>query len=395
MSKRTSTPTIPQSKQPHVALLVETSLASGRDIVRGVARYARENGPWSIFYEPRSLESALPQWLAAWRGHGIIARLLNHRIAGTIAATGLPAVDVLGVSAHPQVPLVHVNDAAIAQLAAEHLLERGFRNFGFCGLPGINWSEARETAFLEAVSPHAHFTNVFKLRSAKDAHTSWESQQDALAKWVQGLPKPAAVMACNDPQGQRVIEACRRAGVSVPEQVAVIGVDNDEPICEIADPPLTSVNADHFRVGYEAAAVLARLMRGNTLSDRVVYLPPAGIVTRRSTDVLAIDDAEVAALVRYIRDHACDGISVASVLQHSALSRRTLHRRFHEVLGRSVHDEIVRVRMSRAVELLSTTDLPLPLVAERSGFRHQEYLGVVFKAQMGMTPGTYRRRALS
>jgi LacI family transcriptional regulator len=372
---------------PHVALVIETSLASGRDILRGVARYVREHGRWSIYHEPRSLEQSVPRWLRNWDGDGIIARLQNTRIADAIVATKIPAVDVLGVVRRTGVPLSHVDNALISRLAAEHFLERGFRRFGFCGLEGTNWSDERRDAFLRAVGHTGAECHVYRLAAGR---TNWESEQNHLAAWLESLPRPCAVMACNDPRGQKVLEACRRVGVRVPDEVAVVGVDNDEPICAISDPPLSSVVPDHERVGYEAAALLDQLWAGTLGTDAAVFVPPVGIVTRQSSDVLALSDREVAEAIRFIREHACQGVSVDEVCRELAFSRSTLQRRFRDLLGHTIHDEIVRVRLEHAEELLSTTDMPIATIALRCGFGRQEYLGAVFRARLGRTPASYR-----
>lgn len=377
-----------RSRRTRVALVIETSLASGRDILRGIARYAREHGPWSIYHEPRSLEESVPAWLRGWDGDGIIARVQNRPIAEAVVASGVPAVDVLGVVRRPELPLAHVDNAAIAGLAAGHFLERGFRRFGFCGLDGVNWSDERRDAFARAVAEAGGECLVYARPAGRP---SWEDEQDHLAAWVRSLPRPCAVMACNDPRGQKVLEACRRSGVRVPEQVAVLGVDNDEPICAIADPPLSSVVPDHERVGYEAAALLDRVRAGEVGAGAAVYIPPAGVVTRQSSDVLALADREVAEALGFIREYACLGLGVEEVCRKLALSRSTLQRRFRRLLGHTIHDEIVRVRLKRAQELLAETDMPIALVAVRCGFGHQEYLGSVFRARLGQTPAGYRR----
>lgn len=372
---------------PHIALVVETSLASGRDILRGIARYACEHGPWSFYHEPRSLEESVPGWLRNWDGDGIIARLQNARIAEAVLAAGVPVVDVLGVDRRPELPLAHVDNAAIARLAAKHFFERGFRHFGYCGLEGLNWSEERREAFVQAIAEVGGTCPVFSFRD----QVAWEDEQDRLAAWVRSLPRPCAVMACNDPRGQKVLEACRRVGVRVPDELAVIGVDNDEPICAIAHPPLSSVVPDHERVGFEAAALLDRVRAGEATPGETVFVPPLGIVARPSSDALALDDREVAEAIGFIRMHACHGLSIDEVCRELGMSRSTLQRRFRAVLGRTVHDEIVRVRLKRAQELLAETDMSIGKIAEQCGFGHQEYLGVVFRTRLGQTPASYRR----
>ncbi len=375
-----------------VALIVETSLGSGRDILRGIAQYVREHGSWSIYHEPRSLEEAVPSWLERWQGDGIIARVQNRPIAEAVLATGLPVVDVLGLVPDAGLPLVHVDDAAIARLAADHLLERGFRHFGFCTISGAPWSHARRNVFSRIVSDLGHACSVCELPPDTHHQSTWDAQLDKLTKWVRSLVRPVGVMVCNDPRGQLVLEACRRAGAAVPEEVAVVGVDNDEPLCEISDPPLSSVVPDHRRVGYEGAALLDRLMQGDADAKTPVYVPPLGIVTRMSSDVLAIDDRHVADALRYIREYARDGINVDDVVRNAAMSRSTLQRRFQKLLGRTLHDEILRVRLRCAQQLLEETDLPIEQVADKSGFTHRQYLGEVFKNQYGESPAAYRSK---
>jgi LacI family transcriptional regulator len=204
-------------------------------------------------------------------------------------------------------------------------------------------------------------------------------------------------MACNDARGRQVLMACRSAGVHVPEEVAVIGVDNDEVLCDLADPPLSSVVPAAERIGYEGAALLERLMRGQRPPSRPLLFDPLGVVTRLSTDTLAVEDARVAAAIRTIRERACDGLNVEGLLEHLAgqgvlLSRSTLERRFAEVLGHSPKDEILRVRLGRVQQLLIDTDHPLSTIAALVGVEHHEYLSALFKARTGETPGRFRRR---
>lgn len=383
----------PPAARPQIALIVETSLASGRDILLGIARYIREQGPWSIYHEPRGVEQVLPRWLKSWAGDGIIARVQNRRVAAELAGSGIPVVDVLGVVEDSGLPLVHVDDAAIGRKGAEHLLERGFRHFGFVSFEQENWSLFRAQAFAARVAaaglPCVDLT--LPRRTARSG--SWERYQEALVRWVAELPKPAGVMIASDQLGRDLLEACRQAGVLVPEEVGVLGVDNDEPLCLVADPPLSSLWPNHARVGYEAAQLLHQLMDGARPPAAPIYLPPGNVVARVSTNTLAVDDRVVATAARFIREHACAGISVEDVVRQVPVCRSILQRRFRAVFQRSVHDEIVLVRLRRAKELLRETELSLSVIAEKAGFRHQEYMGVVFKARLGLTPARYRQEA--
>jgi LacI family transcriptional regulator len=379
--------------RPHVALLVETSLASGRDILRGIARYVREQGPWSIYHEPRSLEQKVPRWLRHWAGHGIIARIQNQAIAASVAAAAIPTVDVLGVVEGAGFPLVHVDDAAIGRLGAEHLRERGFSHFGFFGIEHENWSQRRRQAFVNRAAAWHCSAACLDVPRRTVFSGPWERFEDELADWVVRLPKPVGVMIASDQLGPYLLEACRRAGLHVPEDVGVVGVDNDEPLCLVSDPPLSSIWPNHVRVGYEAARLLHHWMNGQPPSSSPVFLPPGDVVTRLSTNTLAVADRLVAAAVRFIREHACEGIGVEDVVRHVAVCRSLLQKRFQLALNRTVHDEIIGVRLNRAKELLRETELPLSQIAEKAGFRHQEYMGAVFKVRLGITPARFRRDA--
>ena len=387
----TTQPRMAGSASPHVALIVETSHGSGREILEGIAQYVREHGPWSIYHEPRSLEDEPPTWLRRWQGDGIIARLQNHRIAEAVRATGLPVVDVLGVVPDIKVPFVRVDNVAVGRMAAEYYLDRGFKNFAFVGVHGVNWSQSRHDAFCSRLAQTNHCCAVRDIPLHTRSDSSWEAEQDRLAEWLGHLARPVAIMVCNDPVGQRVLEACCRASLLVPDEAAVIGVDNDRTLCAMCDPPLSSVIIDHRRVGYDAATILdAMICRHDTPSSAPIL--PLGVASRQSTDVLAIDDPEVALALRFIREHAGDPITVENVLAGTLLSRSVLQRRFRALLGRTIHEEITRVRIKRASELLTETDLPIAVIAVKVGFGHQEYLGAVFKAAMGETPHQHRKR---
>ena len=225
-----------------------------------------------------------------------------------------------------------------------------------------------------------------------DRATAWAAEQRAILRWVNELPKPVGIFACYDNRGQQVLEACRAAGKCVPDDVAVVGVDNDPVRCGLSDPPLSSVIPDTRRVGYQAAELLDAMMSGRRVKPTPYLIAPLGVVTRKSTDALAIDDADVSAAARFIRDHACEPIGVKHVLRTVPISRRALERRFLGALGRTPHQEILRCRIDKARLLLSTTDLPIKAIAQRVGVGNAEYLSVIFKRIVGSTPASFRRQ---
>ncbi len=385
--------------RPRVALLIESSRAYGRRTLFGVARYVREHRPWSIFLQERSLGEKCPEWLKDWKGDGIIARVESRQIAEGIKRLRIPAVDVRYLLRNLGWPSVRPDDAAAARLAFEHLRERGFRQFAFCGFNGADYSDVRRDSFQACVTnaglPCHIYTDSTTLRKTTTQEHEARGLKDSehVVRWLENLPKPIGLMACNDIRGQQVLNACRVAGISVPEEVAVIGVDNDEMLCELSDPPLSSVSLDTERIGYEAASLLDQMIAGKQPKQELILVQPAGVVTRRSTDVLAIEDRHITTATQYIREHACEGIDVSNVLKVVPLSRSTLERRFYRVLGHSPKEEILRTRLARAKQLLAETDFSLAQVASKVGFEHPEYLSVIFKKKTTLTPGEFRAQA--
>jgi LacI family transcriptional regulator len=377
----------------HVALIVESAVAPRRQMLTGVARYIQEHEPWAIYLKPVGVEKSLANWLQHWDGDGIIAAV-NDPGSYVVTRRGLPVVDVVGVLRHERVPLVHTNDHSVGRVGAEHLLEHGFRNLGFCEYAGESWSIGRREGFVMAVEKAGLHCDVYSMPlpgPGWGGPESWEQQQRALTQWLDGLPKPVGIMATNDLMGQQLLEACQRRQIEVPEEVAVVGADNDEPICRIATPPLSSVIINDHQRGYEAAALLDRMMNGEPPPREPIYVEPAGVRTRASTDFLAIDDPAVTAALRILRENIASPISVDDVVDQVPLSRSVLERRFRRMLGRTMNDEIVRLRINRAIELLTETELELKMVAKRAGFGSQSYMNAVFKSRIGKTPGSFRR----
>jgi LacI family transcriptional regulator len=371
-----------------VALLVETSNAYARGLLRGIVSFIREHRLWSLYLSEHNRGDKPPRWLAHWKGHGIIARIENVAIAEALRQVSVPVVDVSAARLIPSLPWFETDDGAIAHLAADHLLERGFNYFAYAGDGQFNWSKWRCEHFQNCI--RAAGKECFIYQPVKGFSLDDEEQLHHLGSWIKELPKPVGVMACYDFRGQQVLDACRRIGVAVPDEVAVIGVDNDDLLCELSHPPLSSVIPNTHRTGYEAARLLDEMMSGKKVRGETHLIPPLGIATRQSTDVLAIGDRNVARAVHFIRQHACDGIKVKDVLKAVPHSRTLLEGRFKKLIGRTPHEEILRVRLDRVKQLLIETDLPLEQIAERAGFPHVEYLSVAFRREVGVPPSQFR-----
>jgi len=308
----------------------------------------------------------------------------------------LPTVDLRGRHRIEGVPVVATERGVQARAAAQHLLECGFRHFAYCGFGGLNFSDERRDDFVQYLAEQGYDASVHDSpRQQRTFDTSTIEARailssDALVRWLQSLPKPVGMMACNDIRAQQVLNACRTNDIAVPDDVAIIGVDNDEVLCGLCVPALSSIDTNPYRLGYEAAALLDRMMNGHRSAADIILTEPARVVERKSTDVLAIDDPDVRSALRFIREHACEGITVNDVLKHVELSRATLKRRFATLLGRSPKTEILRLQLGRVKDILAMTELPLQRVAELAGFNHVEHMCKLFKKKTGHTPGQYR-----
>ncbi|MCH5372931.1 MAG: DNA-binding transcriptional regulator [Planctomycetes bacterium] len=381
---------------PKVALLIETARGYGRQMLRGIVRYARLHGPWGFYVTPGDFEQALPK-MRQWGGTGIIARIATPRIAKAILDSDLPtiALDLSERQLESNHPLSRLSEVAsdsvgAGRMAAEYLLTRGFRHFAYVGIADRVWSQRREAGFRRAVGAVGFPIQIYN-PSRSGRQQVWEREQPVLAEWLGKLPKPAGVMACNDDRGREVLEACRIASIRVPEELAVIGVDNDELLCELSDPPLSSVALNAEGVGYRAAALLDRMMRTRLRKPQRLVAEPLHVVTRRSTDVIAIEDPEIAKALGFIHDHAADFIQIPDVVRYVSISRRNLETRFRKQVGRTLHDELQRVRLQRAIRFLVETELSIPKIAQAVGYSTPSYFIQVFRKEHATTPARYRR----
>jgi len=362
-------------------------------MLQGIVQHERTHRQWTTFLDDEAIAARDPAFLRGEKWSGVISRHTTPALVRECARLGIPLVDLNDVPPFPGVPKIRPNNAAIGHLAAEHFLERGFRHFAFCGFANEGWSGERRDGFIEALRLAGHRCDVLDLDYPGVITPDWNAGQvRLLAAWLRHLPRPCAVMACVDVRAFQVIAAAQEAGLNVPEEIALLGVNNDVKRCELSHPSLSSVALNAQQSGYQAAEVLDRLLRGETVPDCDIRVDPVGVVTRLSTDILAVGDKNVAAALGFIREHACRGLTVDEVVGHAAASRSQLEKKFRRFIGRSPQAEIRRVQLARVKELLGETDLPLKSIADLTGFEHLEYLSVVFKRLTGESPGQYRKR---
>jgi LacI family transcriptional regulator len=377
-----------------VAVILSLNRDYDRKIAVGISRYAHQAGDWRIYLEdePRNKLPALHDW----HGHGIIADLDDKHVERFVMGLAVPVVGVGGFSSpvfRPAgVAYVATDNEGIGLLAAEHLLERGLRNFAYCGIPHgppTSWSQVRERAFRLRVREAGFSCTTFRGRYRRPRH--WDAMLDDLAAWLIRQPKPLGLMACDDPRARHVLLACRRSNLRVPEEVAITGVDNDRIMCEMVQPTLTSIEQGSEQIGYEAASLLDRLMRTRRRDSPFVNVPPTSIITRQSTDIRFLEDAVVAEALEFLQQHLPDRIDPVALAKHMHLSRNMLDIRFRRAIDRSIHGEIKRMRLDVVRRLLATTDLSAKTIARRSGYSSVEYMTTDFRRVVGRTPGAYRR----
>ena len=362
-------------------------------MLRGIAHYERSHRPWQAYLDDEAKAVSDPRWLRSKPWSGVMSRHTTPAMVEQCRALGIPLVDLSDTEPFAGVPKVRPDNAGLGHLGAEHFLERGFRHTAFCGFSNHIWATERRDGFLEAMRLVGVEPEVFDVDYPGDLTPTWDEEQTRLlADWLSGLPKPVAVLACNDMRALQVIAACQLAKLLVPEEVAVLGINNDAIRCELSFPPLSSVATDPFQSGFRAAELLDRLMAGQEIEKPYLRIDPRGVVARQSSDVLAVPDRNVAAALSYIREHACSGINVDRVLAQVAASRSQLEKKFRQFIGRSPQAEIRRVQVERIKQLLIETDYPLKRIAEFAGFEHVEYMSVVFKRLTQITPGEFRRR---
>ncbi|HEY3320987.1 MAG TPA: XylR family transcriptional regulator [Planctomycetota bacterium] len=383
-----------EPRRRRIALLLGQDLAYCRGVMLGAQNFALEKAEW-VFRDAPPEDGTLEP-LREWKPHGIIAHLFSEEVARALARLRIPVINVTSTLAWWTGPLVEVDHLKVGQLAAEHFLARGFRSFGYFGSAWTGFSRQREQGFRERVQQEGFQVSScyadYLPRAPLSA--SWRGVDRTIARWLEGLPKPVAVFASNDIPARDLADTCRQLALRIPEQVALLGVDNDELECRLTYPPLSSVENPAQRIGYEAARLLDALMNGRKPASVHISVPPARVVTRQSSDTLAIEDDDVSRTLTYIRAHAhADGLSVQTVADVAAVSRRMLERKFRSLLGRTVLQEIRRVKIERVQQLLLETALPMPEIARRSGFSSPQRMAVVFAQITGEAPTDYRTRS--
>lgn len=358
----------------------------GTEFLAGIARHIRLRRDWRVDFLNLSVGPFDP--VHRWPHDGIIAQLFMDELGRSILESGKPVVNFSDSHDDWPFPSVHSDNHAIGALGAEHLLERGFRQLGYVLHPGSRYAEDRGEGFAAAAARAGARCETLLLEPQETAGRTVGVRR--ILEWLTDLPRPMGIGACHDGLARYTVEACLDNGIAVPEEVAVVGVDNSVGTCELVEVPISSVIPDATRIAYECAQLLDQLLRGEAVPNGARLVPPVGVAVRQSTDIVAVGDAEVARAVRYVREHLRDQDVLGGLLEDTARSRRWLERRFRDALGRSIMDEVIRVRLAKARELLRETDLPMPAIAAAAGFTDLNHLGRSFRRVLGINPTAYR-----
>ncbi len=375
---------VAKKKIKRIALCMNLNDFYDHGIARGVVRYSREKPSWALYgygwmFQPVNV-------IAKWRGDGIISRVKSTEDEARLLAKGLPIVDVAGAYTDNSFQQVNNNDFLTGKMAGEHFLSRGFSNFAFAGVGGTNWSDKRKKGFISILKPD-------KLSCFEKSLVWWERPGlfGRLKNFLQKLTKPCAIFACNDTAGVKITTACKAYHIQVPQEISVIGVDNEGVLCELSNPPLSSIPCDCERIGYEAAKALDKLIKGGKVQKEIL-IPPRPALIRRSSEIFNNPDPLVAEALNFIHANTGKSINVNDVINSFDISRRNLEQRFKEHTGRTLHESIILVRLEKAESLLRQTTIPIRIVASGSGFSTLQQFYRTFSQHHNQTPNEFRRR---
>lgn len=375
---------------------MESSKHYPRDLVRGIAHYAFLRGNWRFYKEDRFYSKGKRKhrdysWIGRLGAHGIITR--DSVGIKQLAETGIPMVSVADFYEKVEgIVEVNTDNNKIAQMAVDYFLRKGFRNFGFCGFKDMPWSSGREKNFVRILKQAGHPAGCYNSSSRR--MLNWDREHPNMIKWLKTLPKPVAILCCNDDRGNDLVEACKAGGFKVPFEIAVLGIDDDYQVCDLSNPPLSSVSLSTKKAGYKAAEILDRMMSGKKPDTWRIIVNPLEVVSRQSTDTMAISDPQVAQALQFINENSRNIIQVSDVSNVVGCSRKGIDKKFQRFLGHTVFAEIRRVRTEAICHMLHEADLSITQIALQLGYNDSDHIARFFKQEMNMTPMAYRKKFL-
>jgi LacI family transcriptional regulator len=378
-----------------IAVLIDTATTWGTGLIEGIAEFAHRHDQWQIFLGPRGKYERflLP---ALWNGDGVIARVTRPELAADLLQRQIPAVNVSWYSfGDGKIPQCTCDPTDVAELAASHLLDRGLRQFAYCSSSlRPDYEDKLASAFVGCLRRRSFRCHMFAPAIDADSFLPPAEEIERMIEWLRALPKPVGLVAFDSLQARQVAEACQSAGLEVPNDVALLGGEHDYLSCTISKPELSSIDHSPKRVGIAAAELLAWMLAGEAAPTQPVLLPPSRVITRQSTDTLALEDDMLAAAIQYIKANSQRRIQIGDILARVPISRRALEKGFRKLLGRSPAEEVRRVRVDRAAQLLCDTSWSMPKIAVSCGFDRPELLARAFRKELGMSPSEFRKQHL-
>ncbi|MDO5581438.1 MAG: substrate-binding domain-containing protein [Planctomycetia bacterium] len=379
---------------PRVAVILDLSVGSARDLLRGILQYLRTNGPWNLNYVSKAVGIIDPSNLLTWEGDGVIAHVPSPDVFEQIRSKNCPFIllseEEYSLSKDLSGHFVKCDNPEIGKLSARHLLQQGFKHFAYIPhLEPFTWCAEREKAFVESLEAEGKKCLIFPAKKAGE--TDWFSQRERMCSWLKDLPKPVGILAANDFRGRQILEACQRCGIPVPYQAGVLGVNDDQLVCEMNYPSLSSIAVNWSEGGYKAAELLDRIMSGEPLPKDPYFYGNPRIVSRNSTEKIQTSDELAIRILELIRINEAAQLRVADIVHCLNVSQRSAETRFKKATGHSIIEEIKRERMRKIRSMLEETDHSVNEIARISGFENANYLGKIFKEEFGLTLGEYRK----
>lgn len=381
-----------------IILLLDFAEEYSKGLLRGISQYSMEHGPWTycrmpLYYRETIGMDGILQWAKEWGAHGIIGQLYNDINVKNILASGIPVIAQDFKERFDEIPNITGSYRKAGVMGAEYFLKKGYKNFAFYGFNDIVWSRERAEGFEERVDKAGYEVHYFEHRKSRSTDL-WYYKSNSLSQWLKSLPKPIALMACDDNQGLHITEACRQFQIRIPEEVAVLGVDNDEMLCDLSDPPLSSIAMDIERGGYDTAKLLDELIGGSKAAYDII-VKPTQIITRQSTDIYATNDVHIASTLRFIHKNIEKNLHVDEIVKQVPLSRRSLEKRFLQITGMPVYKYIFNLRMEKFTQKLLETDQTIFEIALEMGLNDSKNIARQFKHVKGCNPVEYRKRYLA
>jgi LacI family transcriptional regulator len=379
-----------------ILLLIDFSEEYGRALLRGITRYSQVHGPWSFCKMPPFVREkygieGILKFAREWEAQAIVAQLYNTHEIKKLIDSGIYIIAQDFKERFTEIPNITSNYEKTGVKAAEYFLSKGYRNFAFYGFKEFVWSRERAVGFSDRLKKSGfsvyHFNNT-----QRSKHRLWYYSQSPLSDWLVQLPKPIALFACDDNQASHIAEACNLAGIRVPDEVSILGVDNDEIVCNMSNPPTSSIALDTENAGYKVAELIESMILKKTSQFQDILVESTAIISRQSTDIFAIDDSEVLKALQFIRKSISEKIQVADVVKHIALSRRAIEKRFMRIIGRSIYQEILFRKMQKAAQLLLQTKYSIMDIAIQCGFDDDKNFARMFQKTHNISPLHYRKK---